>query len=75
MSRRRPLPLIYRLPVVGAIAREWAEGDPDFPLAFALTLILLWACAVAIWGLPALYLPAVAAVPVMLTLLVLITQG
>lgn len=76
MSRRRaPVPLIYRIPLIGALAREWAEGDPDFPLVFAVTLILVWACAVAIWGLPALYLPAVAAVPVMFVFLILITLG
>lgn len=75
MPRRVPVPIVYRIPVIGAIAREWAEGDPDFPIAFALTLLLAWVCAVALWGLPALVLPALAAVPVMFLFLVLITLG
>jgi len=72
---RTATPLAYRLPVLGALAREWAEGDPDFPLVLVLALVSAWGCAIAIWGLPALYLPAVAAVPVMLATLVALTRG
>jgi len=77
MSRRRaaPTPPIYRFPILGAIAREWAEGDPDFPLVFAVTLVLVWACAAALWGLLALWLTALALVPLMFVILVLITLG
>jgi hypothetical protein len=68
-------PFVYRIPVLGAIAREWAEGDKDFPLMLVLAFVSLWAVAVALWGLPALYLTAVALVPLMGVLLVLITLG
>jgi len=69
------IPLIYRIPVLGAIAREWAEGDRDFPFVLILALLSAWACAVAIWGLPALYIPAVIAAPGMLVMLVVLTRG
>ena len=69
------IPFAYRLPVVGAIAREWAEGHPDFPYMLVLAFVSAWACAVAIWGLPALVLTAVGLVPLMFVLLVLITRG
>lgn len=69
------VPLVYRIPVIGAIARECAEGDADFPLMLVFALVSAWAVAVALWGLPALYLTALAIVPVMGVLLVLITLG
>jgi hypothetical protein len=68
-------PFAYRLPVIGAIAREWAEGHPDFPFFLVFAFVSAWACAVALWGLPALYLTAVGLVPLMFVLLVLITRG
>ena len=70
-----PVPLVYRVPFLGGIAREWAEGDADFPFFLVLALVLAWACGVAIWGLPALYLPAVALAPGMLAMLVVLTRG
>ncbi|APG48066.1 hypothetical protein [Phaeobacter porticola] len=40
-----------------------------------LFYVLLWGLAVAIWGLPALFLPAVAKTGIMFVLLVMITRG
>ncbi len=68
-------PFVYRLPVIGALAREWAEGHPDFPYFLLLAFVSAWACAVAIWGLPALVITAVGLVPLMFVMLVLITRG
>lgn len=68
-------PFVYRLPILGGIAREWAEGDPDFPFLLVLAFVSAVACAVAVWGLPALTLAAVALVPLMFAILVLITRG
>ena len=68
-------PGAFRVPILGAIAREWAEGDPEFPLYFILALVSAWGCAVLIWGLPALYLPAVGLAPLMLLGLVALTRG
>lgn len=70
-----PPPFVYRLPLLGAIAREWAEGNAEFPFYLLLALLSGWGCAVLLWGLPALYLPAVAATPLVLLVLVLLTRG
>lgn len=68
-------PFAYRLPVLGPIAREWAEGHRDFPFFLLLAFVLVWASGVAVFGLPALYLTAVGLVPLMFALLVAITRG
>lgn len=68
-------PLIYRIPLLGRIAREQVEGDPDNPLYLVLAVLSAWGCAILVWGLPALYLPAVAIAPLCLVALVAITRG
>jgi hypothetical protein len=68
-------PLIYRVPLLGAILREWAEGDDDYPMYLVVALVSIWGIAIMTWGLPALYLPAVFFSPVMLLILVLLTRG
>lgn len=65
----------YKIPVLGWMARDVAEGDKDNIWYALAALAALWAIAVMTWGLPALYLPAVLAAPLMLVLLVLITLG
>jgi hypothetical protein len=44
-------------------------------MMLVIAVVSLWGIAIMTWGLPALYLPAVAFVPVMFTILILITQG
>lgn len=44
-------------------------------LIATLAGLSLWAAAILKWGLPALFLPAVAAVPVLLGLIVVISRG
>ena len=68
-------PLIYRLPVLGRIFREVAEGDADNKWYLLAALLSLLVLAVSIWGLPALALTAVAAAPLCVLMLVLITLG
>lgn len=65
----------YRIPVIGWIARDLAEGDPDNIWYLLTALISLWIIAVGTWGLPALYLPAVALSPLILVALVALTRG
>lgn len=67
--------VIYRVPVLGRLVREQTEGDPDNPLYLILALVCLWGSAVLMWGLPALYLPAVVLAPLGLLMLVLISRG
>lgn len=68
-------PIVYRLPLLGRILREVAEGDADNKWYLLVALLTLLVLAVAQWGLPALVLTAVAAVPVCFVMLVLITRG
>jgi hypothetical protein len=44
-------------------------------LRFTLFGVILWGLSVAAFGIPGLYVPALAAVPVIWTLLLLITRG
>jgi len=71
---RRP-PMIRRIPVIGGIARELAEGDANYPFYLMLAVVSAWACAVVVWGLPALFLPALAMVPIVMGTLIAITRG
>ncbi|MCW1404183.1 hypothetical protein [Pararhodobacter zhoushanensis] len=70
-----PAPAVYRVPLLGAIARELAEGDADYPLYLILALVSIWGLAIFFFGLPALYLPAVVASPLMVVVLVAISRG
>ncbi|MGR3504488.1 MAG: hypothetical protein ACU0B7_01310 [Paracoccaceae bacterium] len=53
-----------------------AKADP-VGLILVLTLfgIILWGLAIAAFGIPGLYIPAVIAVPVVFVLLILISRG
>ncbi|SMX43242.1 hypothetical protein [Actibacterium lipolyticum] len=46
-----------------------------FTFFLVIAAIVLWGLSFATWGVPGLYLPAVAAVPVIFALLLLITRG
>jgi hypothetical protein len=65
----------YRVPVIGWIARDLIEGDADNVWYLLAAILCLWIMAIMTWGLPALYLPAVIAAPLVLLLLVVITFG
>lgn len=61
-------------PIIGMIRRELSDRA-NVPLLVVALLVVLWAMAIVTWGIPALYLPAVAAAPCMIVVLVLITRG
>ncbi len=65
----------YRVPVLGWIARDLIEGDADNIWYLLAAILCLWIMAIMTWGLPALYLPAVIAAPLVMVLLVIITLG
>jgi hypothetical protein len=53
-----------------------AEKSPDrMILMITLLGIVLWGLSVAAFGIPGLYIPALIAVPVIWTLLMIITRG
>lgn len=67
--------IFFAIPVIGWIARDVAEGDHN-NIYFALVILVsLWATSALTFGLPGLYLPALAKVPVMFVLLICITQA
>ena len=65
---------LYAVPVFGWIARDIARGPDNIWCALVILLTVL-VLAVKIWGLVALALTALAAVPVMFVLLIALTQG
>lgn len=54
---------------------KFLKRTDAFLLFMAVALIALWGLSFATWGVPGLYLPAVAAVPVVMILLLTITRG
>jgi len=65
---------LYAVPVFGWIARDIARGPDNIWYALVILLAVL-VLAVKTWGLVALALTALAAVPVMFVLLIALTQG
>ncbi|AXT36436.1 hypothetical protein D1820_16420 [Phaeobacter sp. LSS9] len=60
-------------PVTPSDSRDQANATKA--LLAILLYVLLWGLAVAIWGLPALFLPAVAKTAIMFVILLSITRG
>lgn len=67
--------LIFSVPLFGWIAREMADGDAESWYFGIAALVCIWGCSILLFGVPGLYIPAVAAVPVMFLLLTLIAKG
>ncbi|WP_095588841.1 hypothetical protein [Actibacterium ureilyticum] len=67
--------ILFAIPVLGWIARDLIHGDKDNIWYLLVAVLSLWAMAVMTWGVPALYLPALAAVPVIFLMLLWITRG
>ncbi|WP_425039286.1 hypothetical protein [Primorskyibacter sp. S187A] len=63
------------IPVLGWILRDLLHGAADNIYYLLAALMTLWILAVMTWGLVALTLVAVTMVPVIFTLLILITWG
>lgn len=77
LSPRLPLwqRLLFAVPLLGRMARELAYGDPDNIWYALLAGFSGWGCLILLFGLPGLYLPALAFVPVMWLVLILISRG
>ncbi len=76
-AAKRPLWLriFYAVPVIGWMARDVMEGDRANLYFLLVTLVSLWGIAILTWGIPGLYIPALASVPVVFVVLLLITRG
>lgn len=75
--RRRPLwqRLLFLVPVIGWVARDLMFGDKDTIWYALAAFVSLWLSLTLLFGLPGLYLPALALVPVIFVFLVLISFG
>lgn len=63
----------FAIPVLGWIARDLLFGDKNNIWFAIIGFVSLWLSAALTFGLPGLYLPALALVPVMFVVLVIIT--
>ncbi|RYC25795.1 hypothetical protein [Ciceribacter ferrooxidans] len=67
--------MVFSVPVFGWMLREAFTGPTTAKLLFILNLVLVWILAIAYFGYPAIILPALTAVPVIFTTLIVITKG
>lgn len=65
----------YAIPIIGWVARDLKEGTPDTIYYLLVALLTLLVLAVMKWGIVALSMTALAMVPVMMVILILITVG
>jgi hypothetical protein len=65
----------YRLPIIGRMAREVAEGPVDNAFAAIIGVVSAVAIAVLIWGYPALIVSALIAAALMVLTLIRISIG
>lgn len=69
------LRLFLAIPVIGWVARDLLFGDKDNIYYALVAFVSAWMSAALVFGLPGLYLPALALVPVMFLLLVVYAWG
>lgn len=63
----------FAIPVLGWVARDLLFGDEDNVWFAIIGFVSLWLSSALVFGLPGLYLPALALVPVMFVVLLWIT--
>ena len=73
---RKPLwlKLFLAIPVIGWVARDLMFGDKDNIWYAIIAFVSLWLSSAIVFGLPGLYLPALALVPVMFLFLIIFAK-
>lgn len=76
-AARRPLllRLLFAVPVIGWMLKETVGGSETAKTLFVINCMLIWVMAIVFFGYPAIILPALALVPTVFVLLILITKG
>ncbi len=69
------LPFLYRIPVLGRMARETFEGDDDTPFYAVAIIVGLWGSATLTFGFAGLIIGALTMTALMFLVLVTITRG
>lgn len=67
--------ILFAVPILGRMSKEVAYGASEniyYAIAAGLSL---WGCAIMLFGIPGLYVPALALVPVMFVVLIMISRG
>ncbi len=67
--------MIYHVPVFGWMLKEAITGPTTAKVLFMVNLLLVWLLAILAFGYPAIIIPALAAVPTMFVILIMITKG
>jgi hypothetical protein len=67
--------LLFAIPVIGWVARDLMFGDKNNIWFALIGFVSLWMSSALVFGLPGLYIPALLMVPVIFTVLILITWG
>ncbi|OCP16043.1 MULTISPECIES: hypothetical protein [unclassified Ensifer] len=67
--------MVYHVPVFGWMLKEAAEGSGTAKALFLINCMLIWLPAIIAFGYPAIIIPALALVPTVFVLLILITTG
>ena len=65
--------LFFAIPVIGWVAKDLLFGHKNNVWFALIGFVSLWLSSALTFGLPGLYLPALALVPVMFVVLILIT--
>ncbi|WP_454289487.1 hypothetical protein [Rhizobium arsenicireducens] len=67
--------MIHHVPVFGWMLKEAVSGPTTAKILFVVNLLLVWLLAILAFGYPAIIIPALAAVPTVFVILLLITKG
>ncbi|HEV7321277.1 MAG TPA: hypothetical protein VGO04_21965 [Ensifer sp.] len=67
--------LVYHVPVFGWMLKEAVQGSQTAKVLFLVNCALIWLLAIIAFGYPAIIIPALALVPTIFVLLILITTG
>jgi hypothetical protein len=65
--------LFFSVPVIGWVARDLLFGDKNNVWFALIGFVSLWLSSALVFGLPGLYLPALAMVPIIFLILIFIT--
>ena len=65
---------MYRVPLFGWMLKEAVQGPITAKVLFVANLLMVWLLAILTFGYPAIIVPALAAVPAMFVVLLLITK-
>lgn len=65
--------LFFAIPVIGWVAKDLLFGDKNNIWFALIAFVSLWLSSALVFGLPGLYLPALALVPIIFVVLLFIT--